>query len=154
MVGDKSDEGNEGGTLALAIVDEKYINFNLELLEGYQFKSDDEYFSESEDEKPEAKIARLMKGNSFKKMVSGHKEFEVGQTHDIVYSLRALLKDYAIQEGFNFKKTKNDNNRLTYECKKEGCPRRLHASNILNDVTMQVKTYNNNQERHRVYISE
>ncbi|KAK2648746.1 hypothetical protein Ddye_016235 [Dipteronia dyeriana] len=120
----------------------------------YQSKSDDEYFSESEDEKPEAKIARLMKGNHFKKMVGGHIEFEVGQTHDSVYSLRALLKEYDIQEGFNFKKTNNDNNRLIYECKDNGCSWRLHASNILNDVTMQVKTYNKNHECHRVYRSE
>ncbi|TXG46980.1 hypothetical protein EZV62_026274 [Acer yangbiense] len=157
-VGDEhgvDDEMNEvHGALAVAVVEDEDVSVNLELMEGYQSKSDDEYFSESEDEKPEAKIARLMKGNPFKKIVGGHIEFEVGQTHDNVYSLRALLKDYAIQEGFNFKKMKNDNNRLTYECKKEGCPWRLHASNILNDVTMQIKTYNNNHECHRVYRSE
>ncbi|KAK2658433.1 hypothetical protein Ddye_004966 [Dipteronia dyeriana] len=32
-------------------------------------------------------------------MVGGRIEFEVGQTHDTVYSLRALLKDYAIQKA-------------------------------------------------------
>ncbi|TXG72622.1 hypothetical protein EZV62_001201 [Acer yangbiense] len=73
----------------------------------------------SEDEKAEAKIARLMKGNPYKKMVGGRIEFE-----------------------------------LTYECKEEECPWRLHASNMLNDVTMQVKTYNNKHECHRVYRSE
>ncbi|KAK2648895.1 hypothetical protein Ddye_016384 [Dipteronia dyeriana] len=62
-VGDESDKVNEGGSLGLAaVVDEEDINVNLELFEGYQSKSDDEYFSELEDEKAEAKIARLMKG--------------------------------------------------------------------------------------------
>ena len=49
-------------------------------------------------------MTKLMKGNLFKKMVGGHIEFEVGQTHNIVYSLRTLLKDYTIQEGINYKK--------------------------------------------------
>ncbi|KAK3229107.1 hypothetical protein Dsin_000988 [Dipteronia sinensis] len=87
-------------------------------------------------------------------MVGGHIEFEVGQTHDTVYSLRALLKDYALQEDINYKKMKNDYNRLTYKCENEGCPWRLHASNMLNDVIMQLKTYNNKHECHRVYRSE
>ncbi|KAK1592097.1 hypothetical protein Q3G72_019436 [Acer saccharum] len=72
-VGDEhgvDDEMNEvHGALAVPVVEEEDVSVNLELMERYQSKSDDEYFSESEDEKPEAKIARLMKGNSFKKMV-------------------------------------------------------------------------------------
>ncbi|KAK1555098.1 hypothetical protein Q3G72_021821 [Acer saccharum] len=87
------DEMNEvHGALAVVVVEEEDVSVNLELMEGYQSKSDDEYCSESEDEKPKAKIARLMKGNPFKKMVGGHIEFEIGQTHDNVYSLRATIQ--------------------------------------------------------------
>ncbi|TXG53121.1 hypothetical protein EZV62_022290 [Acer yangbiense] len=87
------DEMNEvHGALAVAIVEEEDVCVNLELMEGYQSKSDDEYFSESKDEKPKAKIARLMKGNPFKKMVGGHTEFKVGQTHDSVQKKKKKKK--------------------------------------------------------------
>ncbi|TXG57062.1 hypothetical protein EZV62_018375 [Acer yangbiense] len=57
-VGDGSDKVSDvDNGLELAVVDEDDINVNLELLEGYQSKSDDEYFSESEDEKVKPKIA-------------------------------------------------------------------------------------------------
>ncbi|KAK2646268.1 hypothetical protein Ddye_021463 [Dipteronia dyeriana] len=95
-----------------------------------------------------------MKGNPFKKIVGGHIEFEVGQTHDNVL-FKGIVERLCHSRGFNLKKkTKNDNNGLTYECKDEGWPWRLYASNILNNVTMQVKTYNKNHECHKVYRSE
>ncbi|KAK2649679.1 hypothetical protein Ddye_017168 [Dipteronia dyeriana] len=96
----------------------------------------------------------MMKSNPFKKLVGAPIRFEVGQTHDSVYTLRELLTDYAIQEGFNFKKIKNDKNRLTWACLTEKCPWRLHASIVSDDTTMQVKTYNNEHICHRIYKSQ
>ncbi|KAK2635562.1 hypothetical protein Ddye_030354 [Dipteronia dyeriana] len=101
---DKVSEVDDG--LELAVVDEDGINVYLELLEWYQSKSDDEYFSESEDEKVEPKITRFMERSDFKKMGGGHIEFHVGQTHDNVFSLRVLLKYYVIQKCINYKKNK------------------------------------------------
>ena len=71
-----------------------------------------------------------------------------------MYTLRQLLTDYAIHEGFNFKKIKNDKNRLTWACLAENCPWRLHASIVGDETTMQVKTYNNDHTCHRIYKSQ
>ncbi|KAK2655857.1 hypothetical protein Ddye_008909 [Dipteronia dyeriana] len=95
-----------------------------------------------------------MKSNLFKKLVGAPIRFEVGQTHDSVYTLRELLTDYAIKEGFNFKNIKNDKNRLTWVCLAEKCPWRLHASIVGDDTTMQVKNYNNEHTYHGIYKSQ
>ncbi|KAK3198304.1 hypothetical protein Dsin_021719 [Dipteronia sinensis] len=113
---------------------------NNDLFEGYQSNSEDEFFSDSNDEGGDSKLVTVMKSNPFKKLVGGPIRFEVGQTHDSVYTLRELLTNYAIQEGFNFKKIKNDKNRLTWACFAENCTWRLHASIIGDETTMQVKT--------------
>ncbi|TXG61429.1 hypothetical protein EZV62_012792 [Acer yangbiense] len=148
-LGHGSDEFGLGDGL-----DEVEKNINLELFEGYNSHPDDEFVSDSEVENMDAKIARLVKTNPFKQLLGTPIEFEVGQTHDSVYSLRALLTDYAIQEGFNFNKVKNDRNRLTYACQEEGCPWRLHASNLIDDTTMQIKTYKNEHLCHRLCRSK
>ncbi|KAK3222145.1 hypothetical protein Dsin_009170 [Dipteronia sinensis] len=127
---------------------------NNDLFEGYQSNSEYEFFSDSNDEGGDSKLVTVMKSNPFKKLVGGPIRFEVGQTHDSVYTLRELLTDYAIQEGFNFKKIKNDKNRLTWACFAENCPWRLHASIIGDEITMQVKTYNNDHNCHRIYKSK
>ena len=96
----------------------------------------------------------MIKSNPFEQLVGCPIRFEVGQTHDSVYSLRSLLTDLAIQEGFNFNKIKNDKNRLTWACMAKGCPWRIHASNVGDDTTMQVKTYKNEHTCHRIYKSK
>ncbi|TXG63992.1 hypothetical protein EZV62_010986 [Acer yangbiense] len=127
---------------------------NNDLFEGYQSNSEDELFSDSDDEGGDSKLATVMKSNPFKKLVEAPIRFAVGQTHDSVYTLRELLTDYAIQEGFNFKKIKNDNNRFTWACLAANCPWRLHASVVGDKTTMQVKTYNNDHTYHRIYKSQ
>ncbi|TXG52943.1 hypothetical protein EZV62_022112 [Acer yangbiense] len=125
-----------------------------DLFEGYQSKSDDEYCNNSSDEVSDAKLAMVVKSNPFKKPVRCPVRFEVGQTHDSVYTLRSLLTDFAIHEGFNFNKVMNDKNRLTWACMAKGCPWRIHAPNVGNDTTMQVKTYKNEHTCHRIYKSK
>ncbi|KAK1552416.1 hypothetical protein Q3G72_016600 [Acer saccharum] len=106
------------------------------------------------DEVSDAKLARVIKSNPFKQLVGCLIRFEVGQTHDSVYTLRSLLTDFTIHEGFNFNKVKNDKNRLTWACMAKGCPWRIHASNVGDDTTMQVKTYKNEHTCHRIYKSK
>ncbi|KAL5763290.1 hypothetical protein ACOSP7_019554 [Xanthoceras sorbifolium] len=89
----------------------------LKLFEGYQPHDNDEYFTDSEDESSEVRISRLVRGKPWQEMVGGVITFEVGQTHDSVYGLRELLREYAIQENVNLDKVKNDKNRLTFKCK-------------------------------------
>ncbi|TXG57121.1 hypothetical protein EZV62_018434 [Acer yangbiense] len=145
-------EGDDIQEVGSEAVEQEHDNIvNLELFEGYQSHEDDEFFSDSDEENNKAKLAKLIDGNPFKKITGGEIEFKVGETHDSVYTLRALLIDYAIQEGINFDKVKNDNDRLTYRCKWKGCPWRIHASRLIDGVTMMVKTYNPNHECHRVY---
>ncbi|TXG56945.1 hypothetical protein EZV62_018258 [Acer yangbiense] len=69
--------------------------------------------ADSCDEVSSAKLARVMKSNPFKQL------------------------------GFNFNKVKNDKTRQTWACMAKGCPWRLHASNVGDETTMQVKTYKN-----------
>ncbi|KAL5781638.1 hypothetical protein ACOSP7_006667 [Xanthoceras sorbifolium] len=87
-------------------------------------------------------------------MISGEIQFRVGQTHDSVYTLREILREYAIQEGISLYRIKNDKDRLTYTCKGDGCPWRLHASCMIDGVTMMVRTYNDSHECTRVYKNE
>ncbi|TXG63829.1 hypothetical protein EZV62_010823 [Acer yangbiense] len=118
------------------------------------YSSDDEYCSDLGDEVSDAKLVWVIKSNPFKQLVGCLIRFEVGQTHDSVYTLRSLLTDFAIQEVFNFNKVKNDKNRLTWACMTKGCPWRIHASNVGDDTTMQVKTYKNEHTCHRIYKSK
>ena len=125
-----------------------------DLFEGYQSNSDDEYCSDSGDEVSDTRLARVVKSNPFKQLVGCLIRFEVGQTHDSVYTLRSLLTDFAIQEGFNLNKIKNDKNRLTWACMAKGCPWRIHASNVGDETTMQVKTYKSEHTCHRIFKSK
>ena len=43
------------------------------------------------------KIAKLIKGKPFKKMVGGEIKFHVGQTFDNAVQMRDKFKEYAIQ---------------------------------------------------------
>ncbi|KAK3194080.1 hypothetical protein Dsin_025390 [Dipteronia sinensis] len=127
---------------------------NNDLFEGYQSKSDDEFFSDFDDEGDDSKLATVMDNNLFKKLVGCPIRFEVGQTHDSVCTLRGLLTDHAIHEGFNFKKIKNDKNRLTWAYLVENFPWRLHASIDCDETTMQAKIYSNDHTCHRIYKSQ
>ncbi|KAK2662594.1 hypothetical protein Ddye_001168 [Dipteronia dyeriana] len=109
---------------------------NNYLFEGYQSNSEDEFFSDSDDEGDDSKLAVVMKSNPFKKLIGAPIRFEIMQFRN------------------GFKKIKNDKNRLTWACLAEKCPWRLHASIVGDDTTMQVKTYNNEHTCHRIYKSQ
>ncbi|KAK0597773.1 hypothetical protein LWI29_028476 [Acer saccharum] len=135
----------------VVVGDDDIFNECMRLFEGYQSKSDDEFDSDSDREQPEAKVVRLMKGTHFQPMVGGGIQFHVGQTHDSMDKLRGTLRDYAIQEGVELNRIKNQKCRLTYQCKAKGCPWRIHASCMIDKVTVMIKTYNDQHECHRVY---
>ncbi|KAK2648151.1 hypothetical protein Ddye_015640 [Dipteronia dyeriana] len=75
----------------------------MDLFEGYQSKSEDEYFSDSELEPEQVRIAKLVKGIPFKKMVDGDIKFEVGQTFDNVEQMKELFRDSCLLDGMTFK---------------------------------------------------
>ncbi|TXG72109.1 hypothetical protein EZV62_000688 [Acer yangbiense] len=123
----------------------------MSLFEGYQSKSDDEYFSDSELEPDKVKIAKLMKGNPFKKMVGGEIKFHVGQTFDNAVQMREIFREYAIQQGVVLHRVKNDNVRQTYKCLGDGCRWRAHGSRMIDRMTFMIKTLVDEHECHRVY---
>ncbi|KAK3224180.1 hypothetical protein Dsin_011205 [Dipteronia sinensis] len=84
-------------------------------------------------------------------MVGSDIQFQVGDTHNSVKSLRAVLRDYVVQEGIMFDRVKNEPTRLTYLCKGEGCPWRIHASSMIDGGTMKIETYNSIHECRKVY---
>ncbi|TXG72701.1 hypothetical protein EZV62_001280 [Acer yangbiense] len=106
-------EGDDIQEMGSEVVEQEDDNIdNLKLFEGYQSHEDDEFFGDSDEENNKAKLARLIDSNLFKQITGGEIEFKVRETHDSVFTLRALLTDYAIQEGINFDKVKNDNDRV------------------------------------------
>ncbi|KAK3182971.1 hypothetical protein Dsin_030257 [Dipteronia sinensis] len=159
-LGDESGDDESPGMRALAVVPKvpeevcEDTDEYQDLFEGYQPKSDDEYCGDSCGEVSDAKLARVIKSNPFKQLVGCPIRFEVRQTYDSVYTLTSLLTDFAIYEGFNFNKVKNDKNRLIWACMAKGCPWRIHASNVGDDTTMPVKTYKNEHTCHRIYKSK
>ena len=114
IVDEDSDDGNDGN--------DDIMKECMALFEGYQSKSSDEYFSDSELEPDKVKIAKLMKGNPFKKMVGGEIKFHVGQIFDNAVQMRKIFRDYAPEQGVVLHRVKNDNVRQTYKCLGEGCP--------------------------------
>ncbi|KAK2655425.1 hypothetical protein Ddye_008477 [Dipteronia dyeriana] len=113
--------------------------------------NDDEFFNDFDDENAQVRMSKLIKCKRFQQIVGVAIKFEVGQTHNTVDSLRDLLREYAIQEGINFDKVKNDKNKLTFKCKAHRCPSKIHASCMQNDITMMVKTYIDKHDCLKVY---
>ncbi|KAL3532679.1 hypothetical protein ACH5RR_006200 [Cinchona calisaya] len=63
----------------------------------------------------------------------------VGELFNNVTEYRVALKQHAIVNGFEFKCTKNDNDRVTATCVKN-CGWRIHASKFRGSLTFQIKT--------------
>ncbi|KAF4353006.1 hypothetical protein F8388_020337 [Cannabis sativa] len=54
----------------------------------------------------------------------------------------AVLKDFAIQEGFELRKVKHASSRITSVCRAEGCKWRIHAFLSPDEREFIIKTYN------------
>lgn len=67
--------------------------------------------------------------------------FRVGQVFGDVSILRNALRDYAIKSGYKITRLKNDNLRLIANWATQGCPQRIHASRLANEITFMVKTF-------------
>ncbi|KAK2658938.1 hypothetical protein Ddye_005471 [Dipteronia dyeriana] len=65
--------------------------------------------------------------------------------------MREIFKEYAIQEGIELKRVKNDKVRQTYKCGADTCGWRAHASYMIDGVTFMLKTLSNQHDCYRVY---
>ncbi|TXG56831.1 hypothetical protein EZV62_018144 [Acer yangbiense] len=119
--------------------------------EGYQSKFDDQCFTDSELELEQVRIARLVKGNPFKRMVDGIISFHIGHIFNSKEHMRDVFKEYVIQEKVELKRVKNDRVRQTYECTGDRCGWRAHGSCMIDGVTFMIKTLLGHHNFHRVY---
>lgn len=58
-----------------------------------------------------------------------------------VQILREVLRERAIQDGWEYTYIKNDRSRLRVICKKDDCPFELFASKMQHESTIMIKTY-------------
>ena len=58
-----------------------------------------------------------------------------------VNEFREALRDFAIQEGFELVRVKNDKIRVTAHCASDGCPWRIYAAITLDEITFRIKTF-------------
>ncbi|KAL5779322.1 hypothetical protein ACOSQ2_010059 [Xanthoceras sorbifolium] len=70
----------------------------------------------------------------------GSIELKEGQVFGNAKLTRAVVKGYAIYEGFRLKKIKNDSYRYTVTCKNDACDWRLHASSPPDGLTYMIKS--------------
>ncbi|XP_060967045.1 uncharacterized protein LOC133035197 [Cannabis sativa] len=54
-----------------------------------------------------------------------------------------VMRDYAVQEGFELQKVKQERIRVTFVCRADACPWRIHASLSPNERLFIIKTFNN-----------
>lgn len=55
---------------------------------------------------------------------------------------RQVLREFAIQEGFNLVRVKNEKARITGVCEAKDCPCRVHASPTFDGLTFKINSYN------------
>ncbi|KAK1577047.1 hypothetical protein Q3G72_018627 [Acer saccharum] len=84
-------------------------------------------------------------------MVDGMISFHICQIFNSKEHMREVFKDYAIQEGIELKRVKNDRVRQTYECTGDGCGLRAHGSVMIDGVTFMIKTLVDQHDCHRIY---
>ncbi|TXG53101.1 hypothetical protein EZV62_022270 [Acer yangbiense] len=161
---DRDDEANEDCDedntqyREVPIVEEESVGgddgITEECMDGFEWcqtKFDDEYFTDSKLEPEQVRIAKLVKGNLFKRMVDGIISFHIGQIFNSKEHMREIFKEYAIQEGIELKRVKNDRVRQTYRCTGDGCEWRAHGSCMIDGVTFMLKTLKDQHDCHRVY---
>ncbi|KAK3212175.1 hypothetical protein Dsin_016881 [Dipteronia sinensis] len=70
----------------------------------------------------------------------GKVNLAVGQLFHNLHHFRQVILDFAVQEGFQLRRIKNERDRYTAECEYKGCGWRIHASLVDDRTTFMVKT--------------
>ncbi|KAL5754220.1 hypothetical protein ACOSP7_022440 [Xanthoceras sorbifolium] len=71
---------------------------------------------------------------------SGKIKLEVGQIFQNLHHFRQVIRDFAVGEGFQLRRIKNERDTYTAECAYEGCRWRIHASPTDDRRTFMIKT--------------
>ncbi|TXG69948.1 hypothetical protein EZV62_004883 [Acer yangbiense] len=113
----------------------------MDLFEGYESRSDDEFSFDSNTDKSHVKVDKLLRGVPFQRD---------GQTFANKEVMRDIFKEYVVQEGVVLDRIKNDKQRQTYQCNASSCLWRAHASWIVDKSTFMIKSLVDQHECHRV----
>ncbi|XP_058181210.1 uncharacterized protein LOC131299644 [Rhododendron vialii] len=76
---------------------------------------------------------------------------EEGMKFTNVVVFRKALKEWQVQQGYDYKFVKNESSRVTVVCKEEGCGFRVHASAMQGERTYQIKTMTPHHDCLRTY---
>ncbi|KAK9217883.1 hypothetical protein WN943_006513 [Citrus x changshan-huyou] len=77
--------------------------------------------------------------NEWKPNLNGSVSLKVGNTFESVALLREVMVKYAIQEGFELNRIKNDGVRYTCCCVNPKCTWKLHASSMVDGITFKIR---------------
>ncbi|KAK2657293.1 hypothetical protein Ddye_010345 [Dipteronia dyeriana] len=69
---------------------------------------------------------------------------KTGQVFTKATEVKDVIRRFAIQEGFQLNKLKNDKSRYTVTCLNEDCDWRLHASTLTDGVTFLIRSITGN----------
>lgn len=93
---------------------------NYKMMDGYQSGNDHKLpFPKEIPTDIGASIENIMRDSAFRVDPNRKIEFKVCQTHDTVYTLRYVLKDYTIQEGVLYIISKKEPKRILWRCRRK-----------------------------------
>ncbi|KAL5784528.1 hypothetical protein ACOSQ2_006920 [Xanthoceras sorbifolium] len=107
------------------------------------FEFDNEFMADgAADEESDSKHrpSKQMRGVPFRVGRNEQIKLEVGQLFQNLQHFRQVIRDFAVQDGFQLRRVKNERDRYTAECAYEGCGWRIHASPIDDRKTFMIKT--------------
>ncbi|TXG61099.1 hypothetical protein EZV62_012462 [Acer yangbiense] len=137
---DSVDDEVAGKDKDIAESDNNSTDEQLSNATSFQF---DEEFMEVADNDEEEGQSRPRRRRPFRVTNDGRVALEFGQLFHNLHQFRIVLRDFAVQEGFELKRVKNDKERYTAFCAYEGCTWRIHASPVEDRRTFMIKTLQN-----------
>ncbi|KAL5826667.1 hypothetical protein ACOSQ3_018504 [Xanthoceras sorbifolium] len=96
------------------------------------FEFDNEFMADgAADEESDSKHrpSKQMRGVPFRVGRNEQIKLEVGQLFQNLQHFRQVIRDFAVQDGFQLRRVKNERDRYTAECAYEGCGWRIHDNN-------------------------
>ncbi|KAI9186147.1 hypothetical protein LWI28_014179 [Acer negundo] len=86
------------------------------------------------------RMVRYCIDNEWTPNLDGSISLKAGQIFSNAKEVRDVIRRFAIQEGFQFKKLKNDKSRYTVRCLNEDCDWRVHASTMIDRITFIIRS--------------
>ncbi|KAL5769627.1 hypothetical protein ACOSP7_013781 [Xanthoceras sorbifolium] len=94
------------------------------------------------------------RGVLFVSDLSGKIRLEVRHLFQNLHHFRQVIRDFAVQEGFQLRRIRNERDRYTAKCSYEGCSWKIHASLIDDIRTFMIKTMENQHSCQKVHKNQ